>query len=995
VNADTSRVATRVSSSRFVGREPELAELEQLLDEAAGGRAQMALVTGESGMGKTRLVDELAARASAGGARVLFGECIELAAGELPYAPIVSALRPLARRGDPALDAIGAARADLAQLLPELGPPIARGADIGNVTPQARLFEALLALLDRLGSEAPVVLVVEDLHWADPSTRDFLIFLSRALCRERVLVVGTYRSDELHRRHPLRPVVAELERGERGRRIELRPFTREELVAQLADILGAEPERLLVDRLLARSEGNPLFVEELLAAGRDGRGELPPTLRDALILRVEALPEPAQEVLRVVAAGQRLEHDVLREVSGLDGRPLREALRECVAHGLLVPDDGGRYAFRHALLREAVVDDLLPGEQIELHRALAQALERRLDEEPGRGAAATLDACAEVAHHYAEAGDRPNAFRAALLAAVHAERVHANAEAAALRERALELWPRLPDPAAIAGFDHVELLRRTADDHELAGDYNRMRTLLREALDEIDPAAEPRRAAAILERLGHARWALGKGSEALATYEEALALLPPGDASPERAMVLAARGRAMMLAGRFADGVERCQEAIDAARAAGDAVVEMHALNSLGVCQTALGDIESGVAALRRSIAMARERDDAPGVHRGFSNLCDALYMSGRTTEAHEVAREGLAELQATGRCRWLSVMQAELAFHLGRWEDTDRLVSQEAVMRSTGGARINSLLRRGELLLGRGDVEEALPLLEEAHDRTARSLEDQWHGPVAATLAEAYRRRRRFDDARTAIATGIERISDDRARLARVGAAGAATEADAAQLARDLGREADEAEAVRRAAELATLAEEAAAAPEARARPRVAVYRAIAAAEAARAAGRAEPEAWAAIAARWEELADPYEAAQAHWREAEAHAQAGDRAAAQDAAARAYEVATRLGSRWLADELDVLARRARLRLGPDEEEREPAPEPADELGLTAREREVLMLLAQGRTNREIGEALFMAEKTASVHVSRILAKLDVRSRTEAAAVAHRLGLAA
>src|SRR3712207_1453473 len=175
------------------------------------------------------------------------------------------------------------------------------------VTPQARLFEALLALLDRLGQAAPVLLVIEDLHWADRSTRDFLVFLSRALCRERVLVVGTYRSDELHRRHPLRPVLAELERSERARRIELRPFTREELVAQLTDILGGEPERGLVDRLLARSEGNPLFAEELLAAGRDGRGELPPTLRDALILRVEALPEHAQEVLRVVAAAQRVE----------------------------------------------------------------------------------------------------------------------------------------------------------------------------------------------------------------------------------------------------------------------------------------------------------------------------------------------------------------------------------------------------------------------------------------------------------------------------------------------------------------------------------------------------------------------------------------------------------------------------------------------------------------------------------------------------------------
>ncbi|HEV2812685.1 MAG TPA: AAA family ATPase, partial [Solirubrobacteraceae bacterium] len=497
----------RLSSSRFVGRGPELAELEHLLAEAAGGRAQMAFVTAESGVGKTRLVDELAARAKADGVRVLFGECIELGAGELPYAPIVTALRPFARGADPVLDALApGARAELAQLLPELGEIRAASVDTTTATPQARLFEALLGLLERLGREAPVLLVVEDLHWADRSTRDFLVFLSRALCRERVLVVGTYRSDELHRRHPLRPVVAELERSERGRRIALSPFTREELAAQLTDILGAEPERSLVDRLLARSEGNPLFAEELLAAGRDGRGELPPTLRDALILRVEALPDAAQELLRVVAAGQRVDHDVLGEVSGVQGRPLREALRETVANGLLVAGDDGRYAFRHALLREAVVDDLLPGEQTELHLALAEAMERRLD----AAGADTLDAAAEVAHHYAEAGDRPRAFTAALRAADDAERVHANGEAAALLERALELWSRVPDPEALAGCDHVELLRRAALAHHGADDANRMRVLLREALDELDHEAEPRRAAALLERLGRAQWTLGK-----------------------------------------------------------------------------------------------------------------------------------------------------------------------------------------------------------------------------------------------------------------------------------------------------------------------------------------------------------------------------------------------------------------------------------------------------------------------------------------------------
>jgi DNA-binding NarL/FixJ family response regulator len=984
-----------VSSSRFVGRAPELAELEHLLGEAAGGHAQMAFVTGESGMGKTRLVDELAARAGADGARVLFGECIELGAGELPYAPIVGALRPLVRRGDPVLDALGHARAELAQLLPELGESRPAPVDAATATPQARLFEALLALLERLGREAPVLLVVEDLHWADRSTRDFLIFLSRALCRERVLVVGTYRSDELHRRHPLRPVIAELERSERARRIDLRPFSREELAAQLTDILGAEPERTLVERLYSRSDGNPLFAEELLAAGSDGRGELPPTLRDALIVRVEALPEAAQELLRVVAAGRRVEHDVLREVSAIEGRPLREALREAVAHGFLVPDEDGRYAFRHALLREAVVDDLLPGEQTELHLGLAEAIEKRLVSEEGDRGAATLDLAAEVAHHYAEAGDRPRAFSAALRAAADAEQVHAYGEAATLFERALELWARVSDPETLAGCDHVELLRRAARAHDLAGETNRMRTLLREALDEVDREKEPVRAAALLERLGRARWSLGKGAEALEAYDEALALLPPDEVSEERARVLAAQGWGRMLAG-LPGAEDWCLQAIEAARAAGSRAVEEHALNTLGVVQTANGDAEAGEASLRRSIAMAREDGLIDDIHRGWSNLADALYVVGRTAEAREVALEGLAELRGSGHCRWLTLTLIEIEFHLGNWDVAAELLSEDDLMRATSNARIHLLLRRAELMLGRGDVEDAIPLLEEARDRTARSLEPQWHDPIAAALAEAYGRRRRFDDARAVVSCGLERLGGGPGAC-HVAAAGAAVEADAAQHARHLGRDDEAAAAVARAAELAAIAAETAASVLGRARPRSAPYAATAAAEAARARGEDDPSAWVAIATAWETLGEPYEVARARWREAEAQAGAGDRAAAQAAAEAAHEIARSLDARWLLAELDVLARRARLRLGGDDDGQPDAapPEPADELGLTAREREVLALLAEGRTNREIGETLFMAEKTASVHVSRILAKLDVRSRTEAAAVAHRLGLAA
>src|SRR6478736_3817541 len=223
---DTHGVAARMTSSRMIGRTAELAELE------------------------AALTDEAARRAKSAGGRLLSGDCVELGEGELPYAPIVAALRPLARDGDPALDALpDGARAELTRLLPGLGLPSVPPIEIEDVgAAQSRLFEALLSLLEELGSEHAVVLLIEDLHWADSSTRNFLTFLSRSLCGEHVLVVGSYRPDELHRRHPLRPLLAELERAEGARRIELAPLTRIELAEALGDILGAPPGEELVDR---------------------------------------------------------------------------------------------------------------------------------------------------------------------------------------------------------------------------------------------------------------------------------------------------------------------------------------------------------------------------------------------------------------------------------------------------------------------------------------------------------------------------------------------------------------------------------------------------------------------------------------------------------------------------------------------------------------------------------------------------------------------------
>jgi predicted ATPase len=610
-------------STRLVGRERELAELDAALVEAAAGRPAFAFVAGDSGVGKSRLVSEFARGAGAGDAaiRVLSGDCVDLGSAELPYAPILSMLRPMARTGDPILSDLGAHHSlALARLVPGLAAP-SDGAPDDDATAQPRIFEALLALFTALSADAPLVLVLEDLHWADRSTRGLVTFLGRTLCTERILVIATYRSDELHRRHPLRGVLAELAREPRARRIELGPLAPAALDEQLADILGHPPERALAQRLWRRTGGNPLFTEELLAAGTDGRGAPPTTLRDALMLRFERLGAAAQGVVRLLAAGQRVDHALLEAAGGLEPALLHEALRETVAGHIVVADPDGSYAFRHALLREVIEDDLLPGERAALHRRLAAALEGRIAADGAIG----NDLAAAAAHHHA-AGDRPAALSASVRAAEAARRVHAYGEELALLERALEHWPSVPDAAERTGTDHPGLLARAAAAADLHGEAARTETLAAAALALLDAEAEPHRSAAVHVRLARAQRRLGRAGKGLETISHGLALLPAGDTSPERARLLSLRAKVRMLQGRYRDGVEAAHEGLSAARAAGDREAEGAALNALGVCLAATGETDAGTQHLREALAIAVT--DRGEQHDAFTNLADVLFLA-------------------------------------------------------------------------------------------------------------------------------------------------------------------------------------------------------------------------------------------------------------------------------------------------------------------------------------------------------------------------------
>jgi DNA-binding CsgD family transcriptional regulator/tetratricopeptide (TPR) repeat protein len=990
----------RLTSSHFVGRGSELAELERALAQAAAGTPAVALLGGDSGIGKTRLVAELERRIAAE-ATVLHGEAIEQGDAELPYAPLLSALRPLVREHDAALEdlAPGSLR-ELATLFPALGDgeELAPGRESG----QLRLFEAVLELLNALGGRAPVALVLEDMHWADRSTRALCAFLARTMRTERVLLLLTYRTDELHRRHALRPLLSELDRLGRTRLIELQPFDRDELAEALCDILGQPPRADLLQRLFARAEGNPLYSEELLAAGMDGRGAPPQTLRDAFLLRLERLGPDARPALRAIAVGRRLDERTIAELTSCEPAALAPALREALSEQILVTAPDGTLSFRHALLREALYDDLLPGERMELHQALARSLERAARDDPSRA----RELAAAIATHYAAAGDQAQALRTAVAAARSALELRAPADAASFAERALELWPHVAHAQELSGLDHPGLLTLAADAHDLGPDRGRGETLLQEALSELPACVDLRRRVALLARLARARWALNRGREALETAYGALELVSGAGAesSRERAALLGWLARTQVLRGRFRDALADGRRALECAVEVGDPYSESEILNTLGMAQIALGQVDEGVEGLRRSMAIAREHGDLEGVSHAYTNLADLLNLAGHSADALRVALEGVAEVpakMARGH-DWLMLTVAEIAFELGDWESA-RAHLRPGPVTVAGRNELFRRLREAELALGEGDEASAALCLQEAEPWVVGSSEPQYHGAFGALRAELHRRRHELDEARGAVEASLDRLelcTDDVMRIARVSAVGLSVEADRAQRARDLGETADERDAIKRGRlhlqRLRAAAQEGG--------PVERAYRAVGVAELERARGRPAAAAWRRAAAAWDGLGRPYPAAIARWREAEAALEAGDRAGASEAAASALAGARTLGARWLEREVSRLGERGRL--GLDEAGRAGAPQDGvagqpgpsgsgeDRFGLTARELQVLGLLAEGATNRQIGEALFMAEKTASVHVSRILAKLGVSSRTQAAAVAHRLELA-
>ncbi|MQS37598.1 helix-turn-helix transcriptional regulator [Streptomyces katsurahamanus] len=1012
-------VETRSVSPVFVGRAGELSVLTDALVHASGtpdapagvrsaGAPQALLIGGEAGVGKTRLIEELLAEAARRDAVVAVGGCVEIGADGLPFAPFSSALRALDRRlpGELAAAAPGQ-EGELARLLPELGEHHRSEHGRHDEEGMARLFELTARLLERIAADRTVVLVLEDMHWADASTRHLLAYLFRTLRRGRLVLVATYRSDDVHRRHPLRPFLAELERMRTVQRIELTRFSRTEVHRQIAGILDAEPEPAMVDRVFERSDGNAFFVEELARSMADGCTHgLSDSLRDLLLVRVEALSEDAQSVARIVAeGGSTVEYGLLRAVARLSEDDLIEALRAAVgANILLATADGDGYRFRHSLAREAVSDDLLPGERSRLNRRYAEALEA----DPGLVRRA--ERATRLASYWYQAHVPAKALPAVLRASVAARLRHAYAEQLRLLERAMELWECVPDEirAQLRPLDYAEAYPACGCDPEttplrfldlmaeatvagrLSSERERALKITKRGQRLAAAEGDPLRAAWFAVERSRLVSALGRGDgwAELAEAQELVRGLPP---SAVHAEVLAEAAGWQRLHAPGPDTLATAERAVEYARMVCEEEIELRSRVVLGVLMADAGDIDAGIAELHA----VRERAISLGlptlIGRVHVNLPALLENVGRSQDAVDVMAEGIELADHYGLVdyeAWILGNLSESYYSLGRWDEAVTAAERALRVGLSPKPRGFAAVQLAHLALARGDVAGAGEWLTAArahfgeHDPMPQSslpLAVVGLGVAAAQgrIAEA---RAEFERAaRDGFPPGSQRYAWPLLRAA------AALEADTRGLpAAEAGR----------AGALDLIRERAC--PLAAAVPVWAAHECWVRAELSRAEGRDTAGDWAEAALAFESVDFPHERAMVRARRAQALLPS-DRELAGELLRLAGESARALGARPLAEDIALLAQHARLSLtagpaaGPAAAPAKDRPGPA--LGLTPREEDVLRLVAAGHSNRRIAEELYISPKTASVHVSNILAKLGVSGRGEAAALAHRLRL--
>jgi len=694
----------------FIGREGELSRLVGALS----GDARLVLVVGDAGVGKTRFAGEGMARAAAAGMVMVRGECLPLA-GTLPLLPVMQALRELAEPEGGRLleEALAAApvyvREEVGRLLPQVGPgggPVGGGRDGG--WRRERLFSAVADLLGAVAGESGAGLVVEDVHWADSATLDFLTFLARAGHRDGVTVVATCRSDEAPLDRPVAEWLAHVRGGAGVQEIRLGPLSQGEAAILAAGLLGAPPPARVAAELSARAEGNPFFTEQLAAAmlAGDVGGGLPGRLAELLVARAGRCGRDGQAVLAALAvAGRPLGEDQLVVVGGLGAEAVRRGLRQLAAARLLGEDNGqGGHRLRHALLAEAVTAGLLPGERVVLHERTA-----RLLQEAGDDALA-----AEAASHWAAAGRPGEELPARLAAAQAAERVFGYAQAAGHWQRAIELCQVQPVTAAgAAGPGLPGMYARAIDAAVLSGDTQRAGGLAEEAYRRFADHPDPATAAVICQRAGYLRGlhTVGAGGPLV---ERALELFELGPPSAEHAEALLQYAGTFLLGayGRWEDHRAALIRAMEVAEAAGATGVIPRILVRIPVDPQDPGAVQKASAKFDRArVAAEAAGDDAALVEVAMVES-DTYLQMGDFGGAEEVALRGLRAARRAGLDGWFpaAILMCNAAAALlfaGRTADAAALIDPLTTGPPRGDDWFTHLLR-AQIDMLRGDLAAA-----------------------------------------------------------------------------------------------------------------------------------------------------------------------------------------------------------------------------------------------------------------------------------------------
>jgi DNA-binding CsgD family transcriptional regulator/tetratricopeptide (TPR) repeat protein len=937
----------------LLGRERESAELYDALTLALKGEQQTVLVGGDAGIGKTTLVADLARRAEELGYTVAWGHCLDIDAG-IAFGAVIEAVGGLVARLDD-LDTRPCARRMRVLLDPE--------------TPRSpepfRVLEDLRQTVLEAADAGPLMLVLEDLHWAGRSTLDFVAALARR-GRGRLLFVLTVRNDDLHHRHPARKKLAEIGRTPGARRVDLEPLHRDGIAGIVAARSGGTPDPAVVRAVMERSEGNPLYAEELLAADPEA---IPEHLSDLFLARVDALSDQPLQLLRVASVdGTRVDVDTLASVSKLDEAELDAHLRELVDANLL-RGAGDSLAFRHGLLREAVYDDLLPDERTRLHAELAAILQKRVAEETEP----RLSTWSRLAFHSSASHDPPRALVASERAGMLAWKVGA-AESVSHLERALSLWDRVSEPEELVGRTKTELVLSLARAALDQGDGERWHALNRRAVEMLEPDTDPLVACRAYSSFAYS--AMNIDDTAAAPEAIRLALEYAGEEpTEERAYALGTQALAHILSSRWSAAVDAAERAAEAARAVGAVDALLLDLMFASEALMMLGRVEESCAAEEEAIATGR---GAGMVHSALGDtfqLANRLLDSGDIDRARSIARAGHREGLIEGlplAAAYCGQPLVTTFTNAGRLGDAESFLEELEEI----GLPPDLWWVRADLSLARGDVEALADVLpDDAMDPApAGPPPDEFQSLRQLNVALLR------DDAQTRLEIAdayARRVKDTDSPLESAAAARIAFQV----LALELGSERAE------GSELRTMADRLLA----RARHGLTetwdttywgVQLALAEAYAARLAGDGAVEEFRKAVM----LAEPFGAffaLEPRIDLAQELLEHGSRDEGRELLVECWTAAHEMGAGGLERRAARLATRTRV----------PLPESATREGplsrLTPREREILDRLASGATNQAIAEDLVISPKTVSVHVSNLLAKLGVENRGAAAALAR------